>query len=240
MYLWSVLGPFLAHLGGLEDSFGHTLNPIKGTLGSLGNLLGGENSGRPPWPRLRCVVVFQFLLDATVTISRDRNPSIHSAGPIDSRCATFLTCTRKCARLCPYFCHFLALYGPMGPPVDANMAKIWLPGMHINPPNRVEEGTALTLRVDTVKWSENVEIRSYRVTPNVGFILFLPHIYKGPPGVWLCTCGAFWCPFWPILGAFRIAFGHTLNPIRGTLGSLGMFLVENEPLGGLPGHGYVV
>ena len=112
--------PFWLRLGAFRITFGRTLHPFRGTLGSLGVLLGGErSSGRPLRPRIRCVMVLKPFWAAYMSILGDQNPSNHSAGPIDSQCAAFLTCIRKCAILCPYFCHFLTPYGPMGPPVDA-------------------------------------------------------------------------------------------------------------------------
>ena len=75
---------------------------------------------------------------------------------------------------------------------------------------------------------------SYKITPNVEHIPFLPRIYEGPPGVWPCTCGAFWVPFWPIFGVLRVAVGHTLNPIKTTLGSLGSLLGGEKTSGRLP------
>ena len=114
---WEPFGP---RLGAFRITFGRTLHPFRGTLGSPGVLLGGErSSGRPPRPRIRCVIVLKPFWDANMSILGDQNPSIHSAGPIDSQCAAFLTCIRKCAILCPSFGHFLSPYAPKGLPVDA-------------------------------------------------------------------------------------------------------------------------
>ena len=66
-----------------------------------------------------------------------------------------------------------------------------------------------------------VKIWSYKITPNVEHIPCLPRIYKVPLGGLSCICGAFGGLFGATLGAFRVDFRHTLNPLGEHRGAWG-------------------